>query len=475
MKCAYFLGFLIFLTSLNPLSSSHALDVAWDGYFRARGNGFYNLDMDRSQGPNARAYTDFRFRLNPSFLISDKIRVRSSLNFVDGVLGDSPFRRMPYNNPALTNNRLIDPNETGAEGTAGTTVTSTGSYAGQLSPDGWVTTTDLQPLYLRRLWAEFDFDYGTLMVGRMPNHFGMGITSNAGDDPNQEVGSTRDRIVFDTSFGPYYVRPGIGWLMEGALDRGRDDFMEYFFIFGRKTQVQEIAMSLAHNSQNRSNASVPGFDQLKTSYWAFDFYLQNQFEAVNLMAETSLFSGKVAGKDLIAVNAAGRAEFNLGSPRWRLLTEAGYASGTSESDLARNDIKSVPFSRDYDISLILFEEALPGGIRTTDSSGTKTNVATAPHTGAISNAIYGRFRLDYDATPYFKPALNVLVPYAASKTNEMAGRFYGVEYNILTHWPISPHWATQVSFGHFIPGPVFNELSKEHSVLLLRAGVVATF
>ncbi len=486
MKSCLFLNRVALLSAFILTSSilpTFGADVAWEGYFRTRYNLFYNIDLDRDATPKLRQFNDLRFRLNPTFFVSDKVRVRTSLNFFDGVLGDNPFRATTYGNPATTQNRLIDSDENNA--VVGGGINTRTSMGGVAAPEGYSDTSDLTPLQLRRIWGEFDLPYGTIKVGRMPVHLGMGIYANAGDETHQEVGTTRDRIMFDTSFGPYYVRPGLSWRSEGSLDNGGDDYIEYFFHFGRMTDVQEVGLYLSYNSQNKSTSTTEGGSadttsadaaNLKSSYWAFDFYVQQKFEPVNLQAEILLVSGKYAGKNIMAINSAARAEFTL-SPKTKFMIEPGYSSGTSESDLAAGDIKSMAFNRDYNVSLLVFEEALPGGLYTKDSTGTVTSSATAtsPHAGAIANAFYGRLRLDYDATSFFKPSINVVMPVAATKTNEMAGRWYGVEYDIMTTWPMDKYWSAYLDWGHFIPNKAYERISSGHSVILMRGGITATF
>jgi len=465
--------------SALPVQSLLAIDVGYDGYFRSRGNYFYDLQMDRGKTPKVRAFTDFRFRLNPSFYISDKIRVKSSLNFIDGVLGDNPFRSGPYNNPAQSYNKNLDPNEQEAVigRTTGSTVTP---YGGAYLPDGQVTSADLKPIQLRRLWGEFDFPYGTLKIGRMPNDFGMGIFANAGDLPTQEVGSSRDRIMLDTSFGPYYVRPGAGWLLEGSLDQSADDFYEYFLIFGRKQERTDVGLYISYNGQDAyqptpDTKASPSFVNAETAFWAIDFYFQNDFDLVNLSSEVVLFTGRMVGRSLLAINTAGRVDWHFSSlKKFSLLTEAGYSSGTSVSDRQNGDLKTVPFSRDYDVSLLVFEEALPGGKTLRSSTGVPDNLPTAPHSGAVSNALYGRVKFGYEVASFFHPAVNVIFPYAA-KEADSGGRFYGVEYDLLTQWPINHYFSAELDFAHFIPGSYYNNVSKEHSVLLFRGGVTAQF
>jgi hypothetical protein len=465
---------IVFLFS----DSTQALDVKYEGYFRSRGNFYNNLDLDRKRSPANRAYTDLRFRLDPTFYVSDKIRIKSSLNFIDGPMGGNPLQSKSYNNPAETFDRLVDPNQ--VEGVIGRPATdnSTNAYGGAYAPDGGVDSAGLQALQVRRVWAEFDLPYGTLKVGRMPNQWGIGIFANDGDNPYQEVGSSRDRVMFDTSLGSYYVRPGAGWLLENSLDRSDDDFYEYFFEFGRKIENQNIGIYLSYLSQDgyRNPPGATAFTNAETAYWVFDFYAQHDFAPVNLMAETALYNGKYLGKDLIAINAAARAEWKqLG--RWTLLTEAGFSSGTSKTETADGNIKSFAFSRDYDISLLVFEEALPGGKNTRNSAGVENSPATptAPHSGAISNAMYGRLRIGHDTEEFFKPALNIVVPFAAKENTSTQGSLYGVEYDLITLWPVNHYWTADLSFGHFIPGPLYDGVSRSHSAYLVRAGVLAKF
>jgi hypothetical protein len=468
---------IVFFIILGINSNAKAVDVTYEGYFRSRGNFHYNLDLDRATQAKIRAFTDLRFRLNPTFLLTDKFRVYTSLNFVDGYLGSNPHRYSAYANPAQAHNRLLDNSETETViGAPGSTV-SDSSTGGIYLADGSVETTGLSPIQLRRAWAELDFAYGTLKVGRMPHDLGLGIFANAGDNPDQEEGTTRDRIVFDTSFGPYYMRPGIGWLIEGAFDDSADDFMEYFFNFGRKSENQNLSMYISFNTQNKYTPS--GFTSTSnlvtrgTSYWGFDFFAQNKFSNVTLDTEVALYSGKIMGRDLLAINAVARSTFD--AKPFGITLEGGFSSGTSAEDMTAGNLRTVSFSRDYNVSLIVFEEALPGGSYTKSSTGTITSVPTAPHAGAISNAFYPRVRIDYDVAPFFKPAVNLITPFAAQLPSGVSGRFYGIEYDIMTFWPINRYFTGEFSFGHFLPGSFYDQVSASHSTVLVRAGMVAKF
>lgn len=471
-------GFVLsVLVLLFASPQAFAVGVDLEGYFRTRATFAYNQDLDRDLSPSLRNYADFRFRLDPTFFITDKIRIKSSLNFVDGLLGDAPFRGVPYDNPAQVNSTVIgntvsDASAAGYRVGRGMTDDEMDSwvYGGAYAPDAMAQTAGLQPLQVRRAWMEVEFPIGVLKAGRMPFELGMGIYGNAGDRPDQEIGSTRDRILFETGIGNYYLVPGVSWFYEGLVDQSSDDAYEYFFHLGRKVPDQHVSLYLAYNGQDAAknpatNGSLVGEG---TNYWVVDFYVQNKFSIVDVRAEAFLAAGDFIGKELFAVNAAVRSEWYL-KPKLDLLLEFGYSSGTSDSEAANDEIKTFAFNRDYNISYILFEEALPGGINRGGRS------AHSPHSGAVANTLYPRFKVGYEVASFFRPALNVIAPIAAKKSLGAAGRLYGIEYNLITMWPINDYVEAEFTFAHFLPGGFFDSVSQTHQTTLLRAGVNVIF
>ena len=259
--------------------------------------------------------------------------------------------------------------------------------------------------------------------------------------------------------------PGIGWMAEGELDQTEDDFLEYFFVFGRKTEDQDIGFYLSYNSQDHYRAPAApdaGLTGAESGFWVFDLFAKQDFSLVNVATELTLFSGKLVGKDLLAINAVAQLNWKLG--KFDLLTEGGFSSGTDDRDINSNNIKTVPFSRDYDVGLILFEEAVPGGRNSFTTAGIADNTPTAPHSGAVSNAAYARVKVGYPVADFFHPSLNLIVPFAAQLgAPGTGGRFYGVEYDLITKWPITKHITADFSFEHFIPGSFYDKVSKSHS------------
>ncbi len=452
-----------------------AVGVEYDGYYRLRYHSFYNLDLDSDQKPNLRTYADMRFRLDPTFFITDQVRVFSSWNILDGLVGGDPFRGRSSAYPARSKDVLSlssGANEMGRQ--IERKDRSSFLYGGAFSPDAAVETTDLTPIQLRRAWAEIETGYGIAKIGRMPFHLGLGLFANAGDAPDQDVGSTRDRIAFETAFGPYYIMPGIGWMYEGSIDRSRDDSYEYFFLLGRREPGNHISLYVSYLAQDEAIDATQNGDLASsgTSYWIIDLYTEQMFRQVKWELEIALFVGTFLGYDLFALNSASRAIWQR--DKLSLLGELGFSSGTSAKDLSSKKLKSFAFNRDYNISQILFEEALPGGARLTGDPADDER-ASAPRSGAVSNAVYVRSKIDYEVTTWFKPYFNFILPFAVERSLGSGGRFYGFEYNVGGIWRFNRYFSGESILAHFIPGSFFKTDSQQHQSFLIRLGFNVEF
>lgn len=466
----FYVIFLLLLCSWA--TESLAVGVDYSGYFRFRQNYYHNLNLDRDRSPNWRNFGDFRFRLNPSFYVTDEVRIHSSLNFMDGIFGGNELRAHSFGNPATRNH----PSFSDPAGPVGRAIPqeeqSSWVYGGAYAPDAAAADRDLTPIQLRRAWAEVDLPFGILKAGRMPFHFGLGIFGNSGDGVDQEIGSTRDRVVFETTFGSYFIRPGFGWFFEGLLDSGNDDAHEFFLELGQETELRSLGLYLANLSQSSGSANSGAFAGEKTNYWVIDLYGRRSFEQLTAEAEVALFTGTFAGKKLFAVNAVTRASWERA--RFASSFELGLSTGTSDSDANQNKLRSFAFNRDYNIALLVFNEALPGGDRLAGEADNEVR-ASAPHSGAISNTLYSKLKFKYEMASYFHPELHLIAPFALEQSNQAGGKFYGFEYNIVTNWPITRHVTGNISLAHFIPSSFYKNVSRSQSAILARAGFNVVF
>jgi uncharacterized protein (TIGR04551 family) len=167
-----------------------------------------------------------RLRLEPTVNVSDQVRVLAQVDVLDNtILGSTPDSLVRSNLaplPALYGTQ--DPPEIGRN----SVVTS---------------------VRAKRAWGEVDSEFGSLRFGRMPWHFGRGISFNNGACPDCEGGTTVDRIMALTQlfghqvaaswdfgsqgfYGGTYLKDP--WLDQFPLDPSqRDDVLQLMLSIGK--------------------------------------------------------------------------------------------------------------------------------------------------------------------------------------------------------------------------------------------------
>jgi uncharacterized protein (TIGR04551 family) len=191
------------------------------GYFRVRGQILDNLSL--GVGPDASgrylfpmpfdhsndahsgySTANMRFRLEPTLNVSEHVRVRAQVDFLDNhVLGSSTSKlydepNSPYPSTFYGNSRVVSP-----------------------GTDPRLDTPYVSP---KRVWGEVQTPVGLLSFGRMPSEWGLGIMTNAGGGIDDDFGDTVDRIQFalppvNTPIGRLTFVPILDFDNEGVLYR----------------------------------------------------------------------------------------------------------------------------------------------------------------------------------------------------------------------------------------------------------------
>jgi uncharacterized protein (TIGR04551 family) len=159
-----------------------------NGYFRARGEALYNLDLDRGLTPSGRAifqtpiddptaqtltWADMRLRTDiAAYSPVGDVAVKARVDALDNV----GFGTMPDGPPQTT-----------ASQTAGV-------------------------FSVKRAWGEVLTPVGLLSVGRMGSDWGLGMLTNSGDCRQCNSGDAADRVAF--------VTPVLGHIFALAYDIG---------------------------------------------------------------------------------------------------------------------------------------------------------------------------------------------------------------------------------------------------------------
>ncbi len=159
---------------------------------------------------------DIRFRIEPAIVISDNLRVRSQIDLLGNlVMGSTAQGNMNF--PAATGGGYYVSERSGYSPISGMS-------SSQDSPVSGVNSLQ-DAVSVRRAWAEYDTPVGQLKFGRMPDHWGLGMLYNAGDDIDGDYQSTADRIAFTTGLPSWSTYIGGSWDFqdEGATSQAFAD------------------------------------------------------------------------------------------------------------------------------------------------------------------------------------------------------------------------------------------------------------
>jgi uncharacterized protein (TIGR04551 family) len=129
------------------------------------------------------ADSNIRFRLEPTLNVTDQVRIRSQFDVLDNtILGSTPDSLAGLDRPAGS---LVPQ--------APIPFLYTTQDAPEIGQNGYGSS-----IRAKRAWAEIDTEFGSLRFGRMPWHFGRGITYNDGSCLDCDGGTTVDRLALLT-------------------------------------------------------------------------------------------------------------------------------------------------------------------------------------------------------------------------------------------------------------------------------------
>jgi uncharacterized protein (TIGR04551 family) len=166
-------------------------EVSLTGYFRARGDALYNLDLDR--GLDSAGQPLFPIPLGGGqWLDGGDTRLRTDLAIYSPRVGAAVKARIDW----------LDQLTFGGDAEAGTPRAS--------APSGSPGQRAVTAIAIKRAWGELLTPLGVLAVGRMGAHFGLGILANGGDCEDCDGGDAADRVAF--------VAPVVGHLLAVSWD-----------------------------------------------------------------------------------------------------------------------------------------------------------------------------------------------------------------------------------------------------------------
>lgn len=410
-------------------SPASATEVVWDGYYRARGLIYDSLSLsDTNPYAEGTANTlDHRFRLAPSWLLSEHAALHAQVDFFPYTLWGG--QAATYEDPL------------------------TGVSTASAFTDG-VTTTGAG-LFGVRAWGEAtarfgDKAYGTVSFGRMPMEWGAGILWNPGDAPDAEYGDTADRLQFVGNFGQ-------AWVMT-AWDVQHEGFL------GAPDDMQGATLALGYKAENAAFALLNHYRYQPSMSWngyTGDAWGYSQLGPVRFELEVA---GTFGGGDLETgqngvdqMAFGGMLDVSLRRDPITVGLEAGFATG--DADTSDNAYKAFSFDRDHDVALMLFEEALPtlASAVANDTNGGRTTEAALTGDG-VSNALYLRPRVAWQARPDVRAELAWVTATAAKLDPDVSpAGGYGHEVDVSLRYDPFPHVWAEGTFGVLLPGKFYSE------------------
>ncbi len=343
-----------FLESGTEASEKPKLDfLQLRGYFRVRGDLFDDLALKRS--PDPAGYTLFppplgspdkstqtsantRLRLEPVMNVSEQVRVLAQLDLLDGiVLGSS----------------------------------SAGSAAsesiGQTVPELGKNGIDRSSIRVKRAWGEVQTPVGLLSFGRMPDQFGLGISSNAGGGLDDDLGDNVDRFqlavpIRQTFLGPLVVVPYYDINSSGIISQNLGGVGQPFSL-DKADERTTIGFKLARIDTDDELKRKLDAGQLVWNAAARYGYHSQSWAFSNLTGTPGVPSYYPPNVDQVKIGLAYHSVDlwgRLQGKRWRVEAEAGMRIGSQQD--ARLQASDPPLGP---VQILQFGGVLRGDLRPT--------------------------------------------------------------------------------------------------------------
>ena len=377
---------LVALLGLTALSNSaHAFSLEWSGLYRIEALRIKNSELESIE--RNKAYINHHLILRPRAVVADGLSVFSRFDIL--------------NNADLPNSQFGQFFGNGVGGAPNNSADNTNVLAGNQADE---------TLRVTELYLTYHFEFATLIAGRAPLHFGLGLTHNSGSGQFDHWYDNRDLVAFAMVMGNLKFRPMFAKAVEGELDIG-DDINEYMFQMDYENAETDTSFGLFYQSRRSglSGNDIPAGLSASGIVGGFEgkninFYMKRGWEDFSFGLEGGFAKGKTGLRDSsnndIGFDGFGIAvELDYQKPQslWHWNLKTGLAGGDNPD--TANTLEGFFFDRNYEIGLLLFNhvvgqfDALSTSLvrdTTLDVAGANgfTNAGSVPDVESLSNVIY---------------------------------------------------------------------------------------
>ncbi len=386
------LSFLMISSAL----SAHAISIDWSGGYRIEYNYIDNTSL--AEPANTKSYGLNYLYLQPKIIGSDGINIISRFDVFGNELA------------AYRNSQL---GTFWGNGLNRGTPLTTGSNATS-------ETADSMGIRVSQLYLNVNHEYGSLVAGRAPLEFGMGISFNAGRGEFDHWMDTRDmvgyRFVVDNlSFMPILARTyqqdfGLATTMSDQIIVLEYDNKD----IGAKTGAIHQTRRASDSSNDAAAAGYPGTGGQLSGFKSqtVNIFLERKWTAFEFRIEGSFLTGETGiaasnGDELKLNSYAIAAEmlFPANETKWEFLTKFGVVSGDNPDTPATYE--GYQLDRNYDIAMLMFNHRFGQGdilghgpLHATDAAS-GLSISNSADDEAIGNAAYLSQGIQYSFSDKF--------------------------------------------------------------------------
>jgi hypothetical protein len=400
---------LSFLTTSLFLNSSAQADIEWSGVYRIEAININNPDLGgkrfgdaNTHGKREQNYALSHLVLRPKIVASDGLTIYGQFDI--------------FNNAAYPNSQLGQTWGSGVN--TGTAPDSTGQ-SNTLSSNQKAESIQVSQLYLT-----LTQEYGSLVAGRVPLQFGLGMTHSAGRGLFDHWYDTDDLVGYKFVFGNLWVMPMVGKNAEGNINMNSDDVNDWMIQAEYENPETDISAGVFYKlrqggdgtgtaggpvSMGGDGAAGAGSEVLggtgaknsgKVNMKTVSLFILKDTPRYRLGMEATFQSGETGvvttggTGDNVTMGGYGVAaefEYRPEESKWKWGLKAGLASGDDPTTPGKFD--GFIFNRNYDVAMLMFNHPLGADdfMRTRLVTGNvrdpNKDIAAAD-VEAISNAIY---------------------------------------------------------------------------------------
>ena len=425
---------------LGVSSVCEAVEVQFEGAYRARARLYDSLSIDRTlaESEDAAMFFQHRLWLRPKFLVTDEVGLFVDIRGFDGVYwGEDPYAHLDYESgeeiPAVFSDELTAPVS---------------------SDDERVPLLDFT---LWRAWGEVHTPIGEFRFGRMPVHWGLGIWQNDGLGFNADYGDTVDRLMWQHEISKVFVRVALDVNAEGFVNQ-QDDTTSFSAALAYRHELFEVGLQ-GHYRRTPS---------LELELFTVDLEGAAELGPISVQLEVAgQFGGGNLENGLNDVNftaVGGVLDAKLELKPVTLELMGGFATGDGEID---SNFRTFAFDRDFNLGVIMFEQPMPTfAAAVPNEANAGRDFETAMMGDRVQNALFLRPRITARAPWRVLRGLEAQVSMVAARAAKLpeadAERYgYGMEFDVGLNYVGISHFEFSATFGAFLPGERFRNYSDD--------------